>query len=98
MVATSDFSGLISSICALARAAASAPMDSLARCCIGILVIQHIEVDGAGFRALGSEAIANGLLCICWHEAPELSLGAFVFVMCGARSDENCGQFGPRIR
>ena len=42
--------------------------------------------------------MANGLLCIRRHEAPQLSLGGFVFVMCGARSDENRGQFGPCIR
>src|SRR5580692_7050409 len=98
MVATSDFSGLTNSIWALARAAASAPMDSLARCCIGILVVQNIEADRAGFRALGSEAMADGLLCICRHEAPQLNFGGFVFVMCCARSDEDRGQFGPGVR
>jgi hypothetical protein len=73
-------------------------MHSLARCCIDILVVQHIEVDGARFRALGSEAVANGLLCICRHEAPQLGLGYFVFVMWCTGSDENRGQLSLFIR
>ena len=97
MVATSDFSGLTSSICALARAAASARSTHW-RCCIVILDVQDIEADGARFRALGSDAMADGLLCIRRHEAPQFGLGGFMFVMCRAGSDENCGQFGPRIR
>jgi hypothetical protein len=45
-----DFSGLVSSAWALARAAAMAPIDSLERC-IGYLHVHQIKTDGAGFRA-----------------------------------------------
>jgi hypothetical protein len=46
MVATSDFSGLVSSACALASAAAIAPIDSLERCTV-LLRRKEIETDRA---------------------------------------------------
>jgi len=48
MVATSDFSGLTSCACALAKAAAIVPIVSLARC-MAVLHFVEIEADGAGF-------------------------------------------------
>src|ERR1700687_1639060 len=48
MVATSDFSGLVSSRCALASARASAPIESLERC-IGDLRIQEVKANGPAF-------------------------------------------------
>src|SRR6516164_1831850 len=74
IVATSDFSGLVSSACALASAAAIAPIDSLERC-MAILHLEKIETDGAGLRALGPHSVADCLLGIVGHEAFELSLG-----------------------
>jgi hypothetical protein len=53
MVATKDFSGLTSSPCALASAAASCAIDSLDRCMgITFAVIKQGKTDGARFRAL----------------------------------------------
>ena len=46
MVATSDFSGLVSSACALASAAAIAPIVSLDRC-MALLRREKIETDRA---------------------------------------------------
>src|SRR6516162_11233854 len=68
MVATIDFSGLTSSTCARARAAARLPMEPL-DCCMSILGIQKLEGDGAGFGALGAHAVANCLLRVLRHEA-----------------------------
>src|ERR1039458_4375145 len=48
MVAVSDFSGLVISACALASAAAMAPIDSLERCMIG-LHLEQIEANRPGF-------------------------------------------------
>src|SRR5262249_26343305 len=47
MVATSDFSGLVSSTCALARAAAMVAIVSLERCMAADLRAQDIKADGA---------------------------------------------------
>ena len=67
MVAVSDFSGFWSSICALASALAIAPMVSLQRC-IGRLRMAEIKADGAGFGALGSNAVAARLFGIFRHQ------------------------------
>src|SRR5262249_10158882 len=48
IVPTNDFSGLVSSACALASAAAIAPIESLERC-MGRLQIHEVEADCAGF-------------------------------------------------
>ena len=58
MVATSDFSGLVSSACALASAPAIAPIDSLDRCMV-LLSLEEIETDRPRLRALGSDAVAG---------------------------------------
>ena len=47
MVATRDFSGLDSSACALANAAARQAMDSL-DCCMAALLDEEVEAHGAG--------------------------------------------------
>jgi hypothetical protein len=61
MVANRDFSGLVSSACALASAAARQAMDSLDRC-MAALLDEEVEAHGAGFRALGADAMADRLL------------------------------------
>ena len=71
MVAVSDFSGLASSVCALASAPAIAPIVSLERCMTG-LRLEQIEADGAGFRALGANAMAGRLLGIFRHQLFQL--------------------------
>ena len=48
-VAVNDFSALVISACALASAAAIAPIVSLERCMAVRLHIEEIEADGARF-------------------------------------------------
>ena len=52
---------------ALARAAAIVPMVSLERC-TAVLRLKEIKADGAGFRALGTDAVADGLLGIGYYK------------------------------
>src|SRR5258705_11814059 len=67
MVAVSDFSGLASSICALASAPAIKPMVSLERC-MGGLPIMKFKADGAGFRAFGADTVPDGFLGVLRHQ------------------------------
>src|SRR6185437_4151007 len=94
MVAVSDFSGLESSPCALARAAAMAPMVSLERC-IGSL--PEIEVDGAGFRAFGLETMAGGLPGVLRHQFLQAGLGLLMFLVRGPGPPIAGGKFGPAV-
>src|ERR1700687_2609446 len=96
MVATSDLSGLLSSDCALARAPAIAPIDSLERCIAG-LHFQEIEADGAGLRALGPDAMPARLLGILGHQAFQFGLGVLVLEKCGSGLAKNPGEFRPGI-
>src|SRR3954463_6710707 len=77
MVAVSDFSGLIRSIWALARAAAMAPMVSLERC-IGHLHIDEVKADCPRLRTFGSQPMAGRLLGILRHQLLQLGFGIFV--------------------
>src|SRR6516165_3819251 len=77
MVAVSDFSGLMSSAWALAKAEASAATVSLDRG-IGGLGLQHVKAHRPRFRALGFHAVPDGLLGILWHQGFELALCPFV--------------------
>src|SRR5216684_6144616 len=77
IVPTSDFSGFESSDCALARAAASAAIDSLDRC-MGGLHGEDIKADGAGFGAAGTDAVADTLLGVFREEHLELRLGTLM--------------------
>src|SRR6516164_5377158 len=96
MVATIDFSGLMSSTCARARAAARLPMEPL-DCCMAILGMQQLKCDGTGFRALGAHAMADCLLCVLRHEALQFSLGALVFEKCRVCSSKRACEFCPGI-
>jgi hypothetical protein len=60
MIPISDFSGLLSSACPLARAAAIAPIDSLDRCMAAVQA-QDIEAHRAGLRPLGADAMPDRL-------------------------------------
>jgi hypothetical protein len=66
MVAVSDFSGLLSSPWALARAAAMAPIEGL-ELCMDVLFIQELKADGSGFRSLGAQPVAGGLPGVFRH-------------------------------
>src|SRR6185437_3447560 len=97
MVATRDFSGLVSSACALARAPAIVPMVSLQRCMAFSLQLDQVEIDGAGFRALGLNAMPDRLLSILRHQALELSLGLLVLKMSLPSAHKDPGKFRPSI-
>src|ERR1700722_13712996 len=97
MVATSDFSGLASSTCALASAAAIAPIDSLDRCMV-LLSLEEIEADRARLRALGSDAVAGCFFCVFRHQGFELGLGPLMVAERPAGCAEEAGELSPGIR
>ena len=85
MVAMSAFSGLVSFRCALASAAAIAPMVSLDRCMV-LLPGEKVEADRARLRAFGANAMttrfgditlaipdARGMMGVRYERACELS-------------------------
>src|SRR3954451_4742556 len=80
IVALSDFSGLASSIWALASAPAIAPMVSLERC-MGRLRLLQIKTDGAGFRTFGPDSVPNRFLGVLRHQLLELGFRRVVFGM-----------------
>src|SRR6266540_4272825 len=97
MVAVSDFSGLMSSAWALAKAEASAATDSLDRA-IGGLRLQHIKAHRPRFRALCSHAVPDGLLHILGHQGFELAFRSFVVEKGAPSIAEERGELGPGIR
>src|SRR4051812_24486096 len=96
MVAVSDFSGLASSVCALARAPAIAPMLSLERGMTDLHVMK-VEADRARFGALGPYPMPNRLLGILGHQLLELGFSGIVFGMCAAGLTKHACEFRPRI-
>src|SRR5262245_41535149 len=97
MVAVSDFSGLMSSAWALAKAEASAATVSLDRGMCG-LRLQHIKAHRARFGALCSHAVADGLPGILRHQGFELAFGSFVVEKGAPGVAEERGELGPGIR
>src|SRR6185437_5143054 len=89
-----DFSGLVSSPCALASAAAMAPMVSLERCIGGL---QKIEADGAGFRAFGLEAVPGGLPGILGDQFLQVRLGLLVFPVRRSGPPVGGGELSPAV-
>src|SRR5215831_2829257 len=77
MVAVSDFSGLTSSACALAKAEASAATDSLDRCMDG-LRRQDVKTHRPRFRPLGPHPVPDRLLGVLRHQGLELALRALM--------------------
>src|SRR5262245_11487803 len=96
MVAVSDFSGLMSSACALAKADASAATVSLDRGMDG-LALQHIKTHRPRFRAFGFYAMPDGLLGILGHQGFELALCPFVVEKCASSVAEERGELRPGI-
>src|SRR5271168_3670165 len=72
-VAVRDFSGLVSSIWALASAAASEAIDSLDRCIVD-LHLRHLEADRPGLGPIGPDAVAERLPGILRHQPLEFGL------------------------
>src|SRR5438128_12535250 len=97
MVAVSDFSGLISSACALASAAASAANVSLHRG-MGGLRRQEIETHRPRFRTLCSYAMPDGLLGVLRHQVFKLALCSLVVEKGTARIAEKGSELRPGIR
>jgi hypothetical protein len=56
-----------------------------------------VKADGTGFRALGADAVADGLFGILRHQAFELGLGLLVFEMSGPGPGEDRGELRPGI-
>src|SRR6516225_866034 len=71
MIAVNDFSGLISSACALDKAEASAATDSLDRG-MGCLYRQHIKAHCSRSGASSSHPVADRLLGVLRHQGFEL--------------------------
>src|SRR4051812_9268490 len=97
MVAVSDFSGLASSIWALARAPAIAPMVSLDRGMTDLRLME-VKTNRAGSRAFGPDSMPNGFPGVLRHQLLELGLGGVVFGMGAAGPTKHAGEFGPGIR
>src|SRR6516165_9080046 len=97
MVAVSDFSGLMSSAWALAKAEASAATVSLDRG-MGGLRLQHIKAHRPRFRTLCSHAVPDGLLSILRHQGFELAFRSFVVEKCAPGVAEERGELRPGIR
>src|ERR1700704_2760810 len=96
MVATRDFSGLISPACAWASAAAMVPIDSL-DWCMAALHAQDLEAHRTGFGALGSDVMADRLLGILGDKPLELCFGVLVLEIGLTRAPKHTGEFGPRV-
>src|SRR5262249_38198297 len=96
MVATSDFSGLLSSACALASAAAMVPMDSLERC-MAPLHAQEIKAHRTGFGSFGSNTVADRLLGVLRHQGLQLGFGILMLEVSLARAPEHAREFRPSI-
>src|SRR6516162_4087175 len=93
----SDFSGLMSSAWALAKAEASAATVSLDRG-MGGLRLQHIKAHRPRFGALGFHAVPDGLPGILRHQGFELALGPFVVEKGTPGVAEERGKLRPGIR
>src|SRR5262249_29420141 len=97
MVAVRDFSGLISSACALAKAAANAAIDSLERG-IGSPCLQQIESHCANLRTLGAHSMAYRLLGILGHQCFELASCPLVGEKGTTRVSEQRRELRPGVR
>src|SRR5215831_1354716 len=96
MVATSDFSGLVSSACALASAAAMVPMVSLERC-MAALYAQDIKGHRTGLGSSGSKTMADRLLGVLGYKGLELCLGILMLEVSLARAPEHARELRPGI-
>src|SRR6266436_6233903 len=96
MVATSDFSGLVSSACALASAAAMVPMDSLERC-MAALHAQDIKAYRTGFGSFGSNTVSDRLLGVLGHKSLEFRLGILMLEVSLARAPKHAREFRPGV-
>src|SRR5262245_27167300 len=96
IVATSDFSGLVSSACALASAAAMVPIDSLERC-MAALHVQDIKAHRTGFGSFSSDAMAGRFLGVFGHQRLELRLGVLMLEVSLACAPKHAIELRPGI-
>ena len=80
MVAVSDFSGLVSSPWALARAAAIAPIVHWSGASAAS-ASRRSKLIGPGFRAFGPQAVPDGFLGILRNQLLKVGLGALMLLM-----------------
>src|SRR5262252_1005921 len=73
-----------------------APIASLERCMAG-LQFEQIEADGAGFRALGADAMPNRLPGIRGHEALQFDLCVLMLQKCRSSLAKDRGELRPGI-
>src|SRR5262249_16195741 len=97
MVAVSDFSGLMSSAWAWAKAEASAATVSLERGMVGLRP-QHTKAHRPRFRTPGFHAVPDGLPGILRHQGLELAFGPFVVEKGAPGVAEERSELGPGIR
>src|ERR1700693_6383511 len=96
MVAVRDFSGLVSSPWALARADAMAPMGLLERC-MADLRVQDIKANGAGFGAFGPHPMPRRFPGVLRHQAFQFSLGVLMLQECRSGLAILSGEFRPSV-
>src|ERR1051325_4350721 len=96
MVAVRGFSGLLSSLCAFASAAASVPIESLDRC-MTVLHGENVEADGSGFRALRPDPVTERFLRVFRHQDLELGLGAVMVEESRPGGTKRAGKLGQGI-
>src|SRR5262245_13160461 len=96
MVAVSDFSGLMSSAWALAKAEASAATVSLDRG-MGGLCLQDIKAYSARFRTPRFDTVPDGLLGILGHQGFELTSRSFVVEKGAPSIAEERRELGPGV-
>src|SRR5262249_26719063 len=87
----------MSSVCALARAAASAATDSLDRA-MARLRLQEIKAHCPGFRAFGAHPMADRFLGVFWHQRLEFGSCPFVVEKGRPRIAKQSRKLGPGVR
>src|SRR4051812_7234122 len=92
------FSGLTSTVCALAKAEASAAMLSLDLCMSGLRLDQDVKAHGTRFGPLSADAMADGFLGILGHQRLELILGSLMVKEGLPGFPEQPCKFAPGIR
>src|SRR5215218_7155139 len=102
------FTGLTSSICAFAKAAASWAIESLQERMTALLTMGAVRVTGAiphdlktdrsPLRAFGPDAMPKGFLGVLRDQRLELDLRHLMLDMGGAGPSKGGGILGPGIR
>src|SRR5262249_296548 len=97
MIPTRDFSGLTSWACALANAAAIAPMVSLERC-TAWLPLDEVKADCTCLGALGPDPVPDDLFGILRHQSLELGFGSLMLEKGLTGLAKQSSKFAPGIR